>query len=355
MSPQSYGKNMNIQYLHQQLISWYARCHRVLPWRDTTDPYRIWISEIILQQTRVAQGYDYYMRFILRFPDVQTLASASEDEVMRYWQGLGYYSRARNLHTAAQQIVNGFAGVFPRTYAEVRSLKGVGDYTAAAICSFAYNLPCAVVDGNVYRVLARLADEDTPFDSPQGKRLFAGLAADWLNKEEAGLHNQAMMELGALCCTPQSPDCEHCPVQMLCAAYLHGTQHLLPVKSKSVKVRDRYLNYTVYCAGGSTLLRQRTGQDIWQHLYEFPLQEAQHLFSVEELMSVQPAGAELLHVQDFRHQLTHQRLHVRFFWMELKMLPVIEGCMTVSFAGLDDYALSRLTLKALAAYSLLSS
>ena len=337
---------MNLQYYHRQLLTWYGQNHRILPWRDTADPYKIWISEIILQQTRVAQGYDYYLRFISRFPDVKTLAEAPEDEVMRYWQGLGYYSRARNLHAAARQIMSGFAGVFPQTYLEVRSLKGVGDYTAAAVCSFAYNLPYAVVDGNVYRVLARLTDEDTPFDTPHGRKLFSTLATRFLDTEHPALYNQAVMELGALCCVPQSPDCEHCPVQVLCQAYAHNTQSLLPVKAKKVTVKDRYLNYIIYNANGLTLIRQRTAQDIWKHLYEFPLTETDHLMTEEELMATQPENAVLLRTHDYLHQLTHQRLHARFFWIEVPALPTIDGCIPVSFSQLDNYALSRLTLRA---------
>lgn len=338
---------MNLQYYHRQLLTWYGQNHRILPWRDTADPYKIWISEIILQQTRVAQGYDYYLRFISRFPDVKTLAEAPEDEVMRYWQGLGYYSRARNLHAAARQIMSGFAGVFPQTYQEVRSLKGVGDYTAAAVCSFAYNLPYAVVDGNVYRVLARLSDEDTPFDTADGKKLFADLANRYLDTRHPALYNQAIMELGALCCVPQSPDCGHCPVQVLCKAYARNTQSFLPVKAKKITVKDRYLNYIIYNASGLTLLHQRTGQDIWKHLYEFPLMETDRLLTEDEMMATQPKNAVLMQTRDFVHQLTHQRLHARFFWIMVSSLPSVKDCISVSFSQLDDYALSRLTLRAL--------
>ena len=187
------------------LLDWYARCGRDLPWRRTRDPYRIWLSEVILQQTRVAQGLDYYRRFVERFPDVQALATASEDEVLKLWQGLGYYSRARNLHAAARQVVARFGGVFPAEVSAVRSLRGVGDYTAAAICSAAWNVPCAVVDGNVYRVLARLFDLETPIDTAAGKRAFAELAQRLLDRERPGLYNQAIMDFGALQCTPAQP------------------------------------------------------------------------------------------------------------------------------------------------------
>lgn len=205
---------------------WYQEYKRELPWRESADPYVIWISEIILQQTRVVQGYDYFMRFMKRFPDVATLAQADEDEVMKYWQGLGYYSRARNLHAAAKSM----NGVFPKTYPEVRALKGVGDYTAAAICSFAYNMPYAVVDGNVYRVLSRYLGIDTPIDSTEGKKLFAAVADELLDKKNPALYNQAIMDFGAIQCSPQSPNCMFCPLASGCSALAGGMVAQLPVK-----------------------------------------------------------------------------------------------------------------------------
>ena len=211
-----------------KLIVWYEDNKRDLPWRDTKDPYRIWISEIILQQTRVAQGYDYFVRFMERFPDVFTLAQADEDEVMKYWQGLGYYSRARNLHAAARSMAEN--GGFPTTYQEVRALKGVGEYTAAAICSFAYDMPYAVVDGNVYRVLSRWMGIETPIDSTQGKKLFAQVAQELMDQKRPALYNQAIMDFGALQCTPASPDCLFCPLADSCLALAKGKVDALPVK-----------------------------------------------------------------------------------------------------------------------------
>lgn len=334
---------MNIQYLHRQLRAWYERNHRVLPWRDTQDPYRIWISEVILQQTRVVQGYAYYMRFIERFPDVVSLASASESEVILLWQGLGYYSRARNLHKAARQIVEQYGGVFPADYKAVRSLSGVGDYTAAAVCSFAWNMPYAVVDGNVYRVLSRLFDDATPTDTPAGKKLFASYADRLLDRNDARIHNQAMMELGALVCTPRCPDCGVCPLQTLCGAQAAGTAELLPVKGRTVALRDRYLNYIIYIAETGTLLHKRTEKDIWQHLYEFPLKEADHLLTAEEI------GVRAVAQTDLVHILSHQRLHARFFAVPTMKLPEREGCFAVSFESLSDYALPRLMLRGLEA------
>lgn len=239
---------MNI--FSEKLIAWYAENKRELPWRDTTDPYIIWISEIILQQTRVAQGYDYFLRFIHRFPNVTALAEAPEDEVMKCWQGLGYYSRARNLHVAAKSM----NGVFPATYEGVRALKGVGDYTAAAICSSAYGMPYAVVDGNVYRVLSRYFGIDTPVDSTEGKKLFAALADEMMDKSQPAVYNQAIMDFGAIQCTPQSPNCLFCPLVDSCSALKEGTITKLPVKQHKTKTTNRYFNYIYVRVGACTYL-----------------------------------------------------------------------------------------------------
>ncbi len=341
------------EYFQRELLKWYDINHRILPWRETTEPYRIWISEIILQQTRVSQGYDYYLRFINRFPDVQTLAKVNEDEVLLYWQGLGYYSRARNLHTAAQQIIERHNGVFPIDYNDVRALKGVGDYTAAAICSFAYNQPYAVLDGNVYRVLARLFDDETVMDTTQGKKHFHQLATDILNTNEPSLHNQAMMEFGALYCVPQNPDCEHCPLQIHCQAYAHHTVELLPVRKPTASLKDRYLNYFIFLLPDDiTLIYRREKQDIWKHLYEFPLIESDHLLTPEEINKYMPNGSKLKASRSFTHILSHQRLHAQFNMIEvqdiceLNNLP-IETYIRISLSKLSDFALSRLTLKAI--------
>ena len=225
------------------LRGWYRIHKRELPWRESSDPYVIWISEIILQQTRVAQGMDYFLRFTGRFPDVASLASAEEDEVLKYWQGLGYYSRARNLHAAAKDIMERFGGVFPERYEDVISLKGVGEYTAAAIVSFVWGRPYPVVDGNVFRVLSRLFAVDIPIDTAKGKKAFAELAGLVMDPRHAGQHNQAMMELGALQCVPQNPDCEACPLKGRCAAYGAGEVQAYPVKRAKARTRDRYFHY----------------------------------------------------------------------------------------------------------------
>ena len=255
------------------LLDWYAREGRDLPWRRTRDPYRIWLSEVILQQTRVAQGMEYYLRFTERFPDVASLAAAPEDEVLKLWQGLGYYSRARNLRAAAREVVERFGGVFPRSLDDVRSLRGVGDYTAAAICSAAYDAPCAVVDGNVYRVLSRLFDLAEPIDATAGKRAFACLAQSQLDAAHPGRYNQAIMDFGAIQCTPASPRCEACPLSESCLALAAGTVADRPVKRGKTRVRDRWFNYLHVASGDRVLLHRREGRDIWQGLYEFPLIE----------------------------------------------------------------------------------
>lgn len=275
------------------LLDWYAENKRDLPWRNTTDPYLIWISEIILQQTRVAQGYEYFLRFIKRFPDVASLAAASEDEVMKYWQGLGYYSRARNLHAAAKSM----KGTFPKNYAEVRALKGVGDYTAAAICSFAYDMPYAVVDGNVYRVLSRYFGIDIPIDSTEGKKTFTALAREMLDKSRPADYNQAIMDFGAVQCMPQSPNCLFCPLSGSCRALLEGKVQQLPVKQHRTKTTNRYFNYIYVRMGAHTLIHKRTENDIWKNLFELPLIETEKIYPKRSSW----------HVRSFMHCLQRER------------------------------------------------
>ena len=337
------------------LLDWYAHHGRDLPWRRTRDPYRIWLSEVILQQTRVAQGMDYYLRFAERFPDVRTLAAAPEDEVLKLWQGLGYYSRARNLHAAARQVVERFGGVFPVAYEDVRSLRGVGDYTAAAICSAAYDAPCAVLDGNVFRVLARLFDVDTPIDTTAGKRAFAELAQMQLDIRCPGRYNQAVMDFGALQCTPAQPRCDACPLAGRCLALAAGTVAERPVKQGRTRVRDRWFNYLHITCGDRTLLRRREGRDIWQGLYEFPMIETDRATDFTEL-AASDGFRTLLGGQEWRllrsaempkHQLSHQTLHATFHRIEVAG-PV--GFPSVPTASLGDYAVPRLTDRYLMRY-----
>ncbi|MBQ7553487.1 MAG: A/G-specific adenine glycosylase [Bacteroidaceae bacterium] len=302
------------------ILIWYGENRRDLPWRNTKDPYLIWISEIILQQTRVSQGYDYYLSFVSRFPDVCSLASAPEDEVMRYWQGLGYYTRARNLHAAAKSM----NGTFPTTYEGVRALKGVGDYTAAAICSFAYGMPYAVVDGNVFRVLSRYFGIDTPIDSMAGKKLFTALAQDNLDESCPAEYNQAMMDFGALQCTPQSPACMYCPLAETCVAFRTGMAEELPVKQKKLSVKTRHFNYLWVKAGEYTYINKRTEKDIWQNLYELPLVESEHeLSQIELLERMKPwltddeeIQLDLL-IQGVKHVLTHRVIMANFYQVTL--------------------------------------
>lgn len=330
----------NSEVFYNQLYTWYELSRRVLPWRETEDAYHIWVSEIILQQTRVDQGLPYYLRFVERFDDVKSLARASEDEVLRYWQGLGYYSRARNMHKAAQVIVREHGGAFPTDFASIRALPGIGDYTAGAISAFAYNMPYPALDGNVYRVLSRLYDCEIAFDTSAGKKHFHALAEKLLDREHARLFNSAIMEFGALYCVPQSPECAGCPLREFCLAQAHNTVNLLPVRKPRTALRDRYLNYDIYLCEQDetlkTLIQQRTGNDIWKHLWEFPLHETTEPEAPGELPSI-----------EMTHILSHQRLHARFNIHKVRALPSIEGTQTVSWEDLDNYAFSRLTLKAL--------
>lgn len=334
----------------ERLMGWYATFRRELPWRTTQDPYAIWLSEVILQQTRVQQGLAYYERFIGRWPRVEQLAAASEDEVLKEWQGLGYYSRARNLHTAAKEIVNRFGGTFPADFANLRTLKGVGDYTAAAIASIAFNQPHAVVDGNVYRVLARLFDLATPIDSTEGKRTFTALAHELLDTTHPGSYNQAIMDFGAMQCTPQHPHCEQCPLQDCCLAYAAGTIAERPIKQGRTKIRDRYFHYLHLSNGTHTLLHRRKGGDIWQGLYEFPLIETDSACDTPTLVA-NPTFQQWLGGQSYQiereqsmrpHQLSHQRLHATFFRIRVATLPAIEGTQPIAEERLGEYAVARL-------------
>ena len=330
------------------LLDWYAENKRDLPWRNTTDPYLIWISEIILQQTRVAQGYEYFLRFIKRFPDVVSLAAASEDEVMKYWQGLGYYSRARNLHAAAKSM----KGTFPKTYAEVRALKGVGDYTAAAICSFAYDMPYAAVDGNVYRVLSRYFGIDVPIDSTEGKKTFTALAGEVLDKSRPADYNQAIMDFGAVQCTPQSPNCLFCPLSGSCRALSEGKVQQLPVKQHRTKTTNRYFNYIYVRMGAHTLIHKRTEDDIWKNLFELPLVETEKDLSEEEFLACPQfhalfAEGEVRMVRillrGVKHVLSHRVIYTNFYEVTLPdNSSSFSSYQRVAVEDLGRYAVPRL-------------
>lgn len=337
-----------VTFVHT-ILTWYSSHQRDLPWRKISDPYRIWVSEIILQQTRVNQGYEYYLRFIEAFPTVDALAAAEEDEVLRLWQGLGYYSRARNMHAAAQEIVN--LGEFPKTYEAVRKLKGVGDYTAAAICSFAYQLPCAVLDGNVYRVLSRYFGITTPIDTGKGKKEFAQLASELLPEEDSADYNQAMMDFGALQCIPKSPQCASCPLNESCVAYNEHMTGDLPVKSHRIKVTERYFVYLQIVTPEGIWLRRRPAGDIWQGLYEFPLLEFERKPSWKDVME-HPFMKTIPHdfvlsvlKENIKHVLTH-----RIIWSDAYKLKfehavaVPQGFISVKPEDLDTYGMSKLQL-----------
>ena len=309
-------------FLAAALLNWYPRHRRDLPWRHTRDPYAIWLSEVILQQTRVAQGLPYYLDFLTSYPTVQELASAPEQEVLRHWQGLGYYSRARNMHHTAQQVVREFGGQFPTTYAGLRQLKGIGPYTAAAIASFAFDEAVAVLDGNVFRVLARIFGLHSDIAAPSSRKEFQAVADQHLPPAHAADFNQAIMEFGALQCTPAKPDCLFCPLQSQCWAFQHGQVALLPVKSKAKATRTRYFHYFVLRHAELFYLKERLSGDIWQGLYDFALAEtdAADMPATEVLRHVEALGgvldahrvAEDRPAPTLRHVLSHQKLEARF-------------------------------------------
>lgn len=331
---------------NSELLNWYHQNKRDLPWRETSNPYYIWLSEIILQQTRVDQGMPYYERFVSTFLTVQDLASASEDEVLKLWEGLGYYSRARNLHATAKYVAGSLDGKFPITHQGLLALKGVGPYTAAAIGSIAYGLNTAAVDGNVYRVLARYFGITDSIDETATKKLISKLASDILDKKEPGNHNQAVMELGATVCTPQQPDCANCPIRLGCDARKTGSQLELPVRSKKVKVRNRFFNYSVILVGKEVAISRRGDGDIWHGLYEFPFHESEKSLEENEIISMVNKGDSVIISvsQEYKHVLSHQRIYGRF--VLLKQGQKSEGdYMWVSVDDLRNFAFPRLINK----------
>ena len=338
--------------ISKMLRLWYASHQRDLPWRHTNDPYLIWISEIILQQTRVDQGLDYFYRFTERFPTVLDLANAQEEEVLKYWQGLGYYSRARNLHATAVIIKEQYAGVFPTQYKEVLALKGIGEYTAAAITSFAWNMPYAVVDGNVFRVLSRLFGVSDPIDTGKGKKLFTELAYALLDEPYAGEHNQAIMEFGALQCVPQSPQCAVCVLQDHCVALATNSVQSYPVKQQKIKVTNRYLHYFHIVIDNKTYLHRRDKKDIWQGLFEFPLIETAGAMMYDALTQTDAykqlfagcvATNVTLAIANKKHVLSHQVLYANFYEIVLSQAGAgLDGYQQIDTEQLDSFAVSRL-------------
>ena len=320
------------------ILDWYASYGRDLPWRRTRDPYAIWLSEVILQQTRIAQGTAYWERFMERFPDAVSLSEAEEDEVLRLWEGLGYYSRARNLHAAARQIAA--LGAFPDTLEGIKALKGIGDYTAAAIASIAFGIPAAVVDGNVYRVLARYFGISTPVGTTAAKKEFTALAQSLLPQERPGDFNQGMMDFGALQCTPLSPACLTCPLSPGCEALRTGRTASLPARKAGPAVLDRHFTYIYLRCGGRTAIHRREAGDIWQGLWEPFLLEHDGVPSFPEWTA---AGRLTPLRKGVRHQLTHRTLHTDFYLFEAEAQPPLpESYRWVPEAGLDRYAKPRL-------------
>lgn len=317
----------NKKFFFEILIKWNRNQNkREMPWKGDKDPYRIWISEIILQQTRVQQGLNYYNRFIKAWPNVESLARAKEQEVYKLWEGLGYYSRCRNLIASAKYINDELNGMFPEKYEDILALKGVGDYTASAIASFAFNQPYAVVDGNVYRVLARFFGIRIPVDTAEGKKLFKTLANELIGKKNPAEYNQSIMDFGAVVCKPLLPLCYECPLQNLCIAYQKKLVSILPLKEKSIKNRQRFFNYLLVEKGNKIYINQRTEKDIWQNLYEFILIESERLVPEKEFVECSSVRT-LFHGNDFKvdkisktfsQKLTHQTITGRFIHVTLQ-------------------------------------
>ncbi|MCF8429125.1 MAG: A/G-specific adenine glycosylase [Bacteroidia bacterium] len=337
--------------MHKLLHFWYHKNKRNLPWRHTLNPYHIWLSEIILQQTRVEQGLPYYLKFTHNYNSIIDFANADLNDILKLWQGLGYYSRARNMHIAAQYIRDNYNGNFPDNYIELVKLQGIGPYTAAAIASFAFNESKAVVDGNVYRVIARFAGIFTDINSTIGKHEFAKIADELLDKNNPATHNQAMMELGAMVCKPQNPDCFNCPININCFAYLGNEQKNLPVKINKVKVKTRFFNYFIFEINGNTYLNQRGANDIWQGLFEFPLVE-KPLFTNEmevfkELIDSKYyddiSDLKIVFMGNYKHILTHQILQAGFWKITSKTKPNLDpNFIEIKIDEINNYAVPKL-------------
>lgn len=334
----------------KSLLSWFSKNHRPMPWKGEKNPYLVWLSEIILQQTRVAQGLPYFEKFKAAYPTITDLANAPEDEVLKLWEGLGYYSRARNLHFSAKDIRDNYQGVFPVEYADILKLKGVGTYTAAAIASFAYDLPYAVLDGNVFRVLSRYFGIKEPIDTTTGKKIFTKLSQELLAKKQAADYNQAIMDFGATQCVPANPNCNNCPLTKKCIARKEGLVNQLPIKSKKLKKRSRFFHYLIINYGDQVWIRKRMEKDIWQGLYEFPLLETDKLLDRKalerkaEYQKVIPPEAMISRVSaPFSQQLTHQKINALFLEINLEkpLHEVVDGWIKISREDLKTYAFPR--------------
>jgi A/G-specific adenine glycosylase len=339
--------------LSEIIAIWYKNNSRELPWRKDSDPYKIWVSEIILQQTRVNQGMNYYKRFIEEFPTIAELANSSLDRVMKVWQGLGYYSRARNMHQTAKDVVKYYGGVFPDDIKELLKLKGIGDYSAAALVSIAYNKPYAAVDGNVYRILSRYYGIDIPINTSKGKKYFSELASEILDKQNPGNHNQAIMELGALVCLPLSPHCTVCPLSVICVAFNDNSIKKFPVKIMKQRVTSRFFNYIIINKAKKVYIRQRPLGDIWAMLYEFPLIETTVIvdpINITKLLQWNNIFANKKYKitcisQEYKHKLTHRLIHVRFFEVDVEEDYSLPGFLEVDRKELEKYAFSVIIKK----------
>lgn len=326
------------------ITNWYRQNKRDLPWRDTNNPYKIWLSEILLQQTRVSQGLPYYQKFIKNFPTVNDLANSDEQKVLKLWQGLGYYSRARNLHHAAKTIRDEHKSKFPDNYKEIRALKGVGDYTAAAVASFAFNIPKAVVDGNVYRVLSRYFNDPEPIDTAQGKKLFQKYAEELLPHDNSAEHNQAIMELGAIVCTPKSPDCDNCPLNEACLANRMHTIDQLPVKSKKTKVTNKYFYYLFENEKSFSLEKRTSG--IWKNMFQLPLIESNEKLSFGELEKKAKKKYNLTvlkkgKISTYKHILSHQKINAEFWRVKDKQHRRNDKEINISLKSINEYPIPR--------------
>ena len=341
-------------FFTKALLQWYRTAKsRDMPWKGEKDPYKIWLSEIILQQTRVEQGRDYYNRFTSTFPSIHDLAGATDDQVFKLWEGLGYYTRCRNLLTTARYISFECKGIFPNQFADIHDLKGVGPYTAAAIASFAFSLPYAVVDGNVLRVLSRVFGISAPVGDSKSRKMYDLLAQELLDKENPAAYNQAIMDFGAVICKPRQPLCEQCPVMGDCEAYRNGWVDILPLKTKKPEKRKRYFHYLLFNYEGKVYIRKRADRDIWQNLFEFYLHESGSLLSTKNLLRsdffnhiIADTRYELLHVSPvYKQQLTHQELKGRFYEIRLLSKPCgLEGFITVPDDELSSLAMPRFIL-----------
>jgi A/G-specific adenine glycosylase len=334
-----------MNHFHKILISWFKQNKRNLPWRKTSNPYFIWISEIILQQTRIEQGIHWYFRFIDRFPDIKSLAQSSEEDVLLIWQGLGYYSRARNMHKAARQVMEQYHGEFPGSYDQIKKLKGVGEYTASAVASIAYGLPHAVLDGNVFRVLSRVFGISTPINSSSGKIEFSRIADSLLDRDNPGTYNEAIMEFGALQCKPSNPHCSECPLKDQCYAFRNHEVESLPVKTKKTSVQNRYFNFLFITCKGQLYIQKRSEKDIWENLYQLPLIETKEdsedyevisSFSFKEIFNDNKPVINCISPK-ITHLLSHQKLHIRFFKMNLEEPLPGNKYMLVPLSGISSF------------------